>query len=103
MEDLADAHVRVATALEPGKTLVYNLGIGRGYSVKEIIDAAREVVGRPLVVETGPRRPGDPPSLYADPSKIQRELQWSARHTDIRAVIESAWRWFEKHPDGYGS
>ncbi len=103
VEDLAEAHVRVATALQPGETRVYNLGMGRGYSVKEIIDAARDVVGRPVVVESGPRRPGDPPSLYADPSKIQRELQWSARQTDIRGVIESAWRWFEKHPDGYAS
>jgi UDP-glucose 4-epimerase len=101
VEDLAEAHVKVATALQPGETRVYNLGMGRGYSVKEIIDAARDVVGRPVVVASGPRRPGDPPSLYADPSKIQQELQWSARQTDIRGVIESAWRWFEKHPDGY--
>jgi UDP-glucose 4-epimerase len=102
VEDLVDAHVAVAAALAPGKTLVYNLGIGRGYSVKEVIDAARQVLGRPFRVDVGPRRPGDPPSLYADPARIRRELGWSARRTDIHEVIESAWRWFEKHPDGYG-
>jgi UDP-glucose 4-epimerase len=101
VEDLVEAHVAVAGALAPGKTLVYNLGIGRGYSVKEIVDATREVVGRPFQVDVGPRRPGDPPELYADPARIRGELGWSARQTDVRGVIESAWRWFEKHPDGY--
>jgi len=53
-------------------------------------------------VESGPRRAGDPPSLYADPGKIERELGWRARHTDIAVAIESAWRWFLAHPSGYG-
>ncbi|MEI9941272.1 MAG: UDP-glucose 4-epimerase GalE [Pseudomonadota bacterium] len=101
VEDLVEAHVRVAEALAPGKQLVYNLGIGRGYSVKEIIDATRAVVGRDFRVEVGPRRAGDPPELYADASKIQRELGWSASRTDVHAVIESAWRWFAAHPNGY--
>jgi|SRR6185369_2903262 len=103
VEDLVEAHVKVAEALSPGKQLVFNLGIGRGYSVKEIVDAARDVVGRDFTVETAARRAGDPPELYADASKIQRELGWSASRTDIRAIIESAWRWFERHPNGYGS
>jgi len=101
VEDLVEAHVAVAAALVPGKTLVYNLGMGRGYSVKEVVDAARQVMGRPFRVDVGPRRPGDPPSLYADPARIQRELGWSARQTDIHALIGSAWRWFEAHPNGY--
>jgi UDP-glucose 4-epimerase len=95
-----EAHVKVAVALKPGAQLVYNLGIGRGYSVKEIIAAARSVI-RDFRVDSGPRRPGDPPTLYADASKIQREIGWAARRTDIREMIESAWRWFEKHPRGY--
>ncbi|HKO50194.1 MAG TPA: UDP-glucose 4-epimerase GalE [Polyangiaceae bacterium] len=102
VEDLVEAHVEVANALKPGAQLVYNLGIGRGYSVKEIIAAARSVIGD-FRIESGPRRPGDPPALYADASKIQRELGWIARRTDIREMIESAWRWFEKHPRGYAS
>jgi UDP-glucose 4-epimerase len=102
VEDLVEAHVAVASALKPGATLVYNLGIGRGYSVKEIIAAARRVIGD-FRVDSGPRRPGDPPMLFADASKIQRELGWVAQRTDIGEMIESAWRWFEKHPHGYES
>jgi UDP-glucose 4-epimerase len=100
VEDLVEAHVRVAEALSPGQQLVYNLGIGRGRSVKEIIDVAREVIGD-FGVDVGPRRPGDPPMLYADASKIDRELGWVAKRTDLRAMIESAWKWFQKHPNGY--
>ncbi|MES1174317.1 MAG: UDP-glucose 4-epimerase GalE [Myxococcales bacterium] len=100
VEDLVEAHLRVAEALSPGKQLVYNLGIGRGYSVKEILEAARDVIGE-FPVEYGARRPGDPPMLYADASKIERELGWVAKRTDIRAMIESAWKWFQKHPNGY--
>jgi UDP-glucose 4-epimerase len=101
VEDLVEAHVLVAAALEPGKQLIYNLGIGRGYSVKQIVEATRGVVQRDFRVDIGHRRPGDPPELYADADKIARELGWVAKRTDIRAVIESAWRWFEKHPEGY--
>lgn len=103
VEDLVEAHVRVMEALEPGDARVYNLGIGRGYSVREIIDAAERVVGKPLTVARGPRRPGDPPSLYADASKIERELGWRARRTDIEEIIRSAYRWFQEHPRGYES
>jgi UDP-glucose 4-epimerase len=101
VEDLVDAHVRVMEALSPGDERVYNLGIGKGHSVKEIIDAVRRVVDRPFRVESGPRRDGDPPSLYADASKIERELGWRAQRTDIGEAILSAWRWFSAHPQGY--
>ncbi|MEO6599938.1 MAG: GDP-mannose 4,6-dehydratase, partial [Polyangiaceae bacterium] len=100
VEDLVEAHVLVAEALSPGKHAIYNLGIGRGYSVKEIVDAARDVIGD-FRVEIGSRRPGDPPVLYADASKIERDLGWVAQRTDIRAMIESAWKWFQKNPHGY--
>ncbi|MEZ6190880.1 MAG: GDP-mannose 4,6-dehydratase [Phycisphaerales bacterium] len=102
VEDLADAHAVVMDALKPGDQRFYNLGIGQGRSVKELIDAAREVTGRTITVATGPRRAGDPPMLYANADKIKRELGWSAKQTDIRLAIESAWRWFEANPDGYG-
>jgi UDP-glucose 4-epimerase len=101
VEDLVEAHVAVMEALIPGDRRAYNLGIGRGHSVKEIIDAARSVVGRPFRVEVGARRPGDPPALYADASRIARELGWRARRTDVALTIESAWRWFSAHPNGY--
>jgi UDP-glucose 4-epimerase len=101
VEDLVEAHVSVMQALEPGARRIYNLGIGRGYSVKEIVEASRGVVDRPFRVEVGPRRPGDPPSLYADAGKIARELGWKAERTDIVEIIRSAWRWFSANPAGY--
>jgi UDP-glucose 4-epimerase len=101
VEDLVDAHVAVMQALAADDRRVYNLGIGRGYSVREIIEAARHVVGRPFAVETGPRRAGDPPALYADPTLIHTELGWTARVTDVVEIIESAWRWCLAHPNGY--
>lgn len=101
VEDLVDAHIEVMDALEAGRGLFYNLGMGRGYSVREVIDAVRKVTGRDFTVEVGPRRPGDPPELYSDPGRIARELDWRAKVTDLRKIIETAWRWFSTHPDGY--
>jgi UDP-glucose 4-epimerase len=103
VEDLVEAHVTVMEALQPRDERIYNLGIGRGHSVKEVIDAARAVVGRPFKAEIGPRRPGDPPVLYADPGKILRELGWKAKHTEVAVTIESAWRWFRDHPNRYSA
>ena len=101
VEDLVAAHLVAMEALRPGDTRCYNLGIGRGYSVKEVLDAARAVAGREIPVEHGARRPGDPAVLFADSSKIQRELGWSPRYRDVEAIIATAWRWFQEHPDGY--
>ncbi len=104
VEDLIDAHVAVLRALKAGDARTYNLGIGTGHSVRQIIDAARRVtrgVGREIIVKEGPRRAGDPPTLFANPAKIRRELGWSAAITDLDEIIGSAWRWFQKHPRGY--
>lgn len=103
VEDLIDAHVKVLGAIKPGDTRTYNLGIGRGYSVREIMDATRRVTGKEFKVVEGPRRAGDPPTLFADAGKIKRELGWSASITDLDEIIGSAWLWFRKHPEGYGS
>jgi UDP-glucose 4-epimerase len=102
VEDLVAAHIRAMEALRPGDTRCYNLGIGRGYSVREVLDAARAVTGRDIPVEHGSRRPGDPAVLFADSTKIQRELGWSPHYRDVDAIIATAWRWFQEHPDGYG-
>jgi len=102
VEDLCEAHLVAMDALRPGDTRFYNLGIGRGYSVREVIEAAKEVTGVPIPVEIGPRRPGDPPVLFSDPGKIQRELGWTARCRAIEPMILSAWNWFRTHPVGYG-
>ena len=101
VEDLCAAHIVAMNALRPGDTRCYNLGIGKGYSVKEVIESARRVTGRDIPVEYGPRRAGDPAVLFADADKIQRELGWSASHTELDAIIATAWKWFERHPGGY--
>lgn len=101
VEDLVDAHVTVMDALKPGDNRFYNLGIGRGYSNREIVEAVRRVTGKNFPVHDGPRRPGDPPELYADPRKIKAELGWSAKITDLDEIVGTAWRWFCEHPRGY--
>ncbi len=103
VDDLCAAHLVAMEALGPGDARFYNLGIGRGYSVREVLDTARQVTGIDFPVEYGPRRPGDPAILYADAGKIERELGWKARYTDIRSIVETAWNWFRNHPEGYGS
>jgi UDP-glucose 4-epimerase len=101
VEDLCEAHIAVMNALKPGDTRCYNLGIGRGYSVKEVLTSAERVTGRKVPHEFGPRRPGDPAVLFANPDKIRRELGWSAKYTELDPIVATAWQWFEKHPHGY--
>ena len=96
-----EAHLLALEQLTPGKGLCYNLGIGRGYSVREVIRTVEEVVGKPVPVREGPRRAGDPPVLVASPEKIQRELGWKPRYTDLKAIVETAWSWHSKNPKGY--
>ncbi|HEV3256810.1 MAG TPA: UDP-glucose 4-epimerase GalE [Gemmataceae bacterium] len=102
VDDLAEAHLLALEKLEPGEGLCYNLGIGRGYSVREVIRVAEEVTGKKVPVKEGPRRPGDPPVLVAAAEKVQRELGWRPHHKDLRSIIETAWNWHRRHPRGYG-
>ncbi|MBX2850855.1 MAG: UDP-glucose 4-epimerase GalE [Phycisphaeraceae bacterium] len=102
VNDLVDAHVHVINALEAGDQRFYNLGTGTGTTVLQIIEAGRDVTGHAIPAEMGPRRPGDPPMLYADPSKIKNELGWQAKCTDIKQMVADAWGWFKNNPDGYG-
>ncbi|HXG10666.1 MAG TPA: UDP-glucose 4-epimerase GalE, partial [Gemmataceae bacterium] len=102
VDDLAEAHRLALERLEPGRGLFYNVGIGRGYSVREVIRTAEEVTGKPVPVREGPRRPGDPPVLVASAEKIQRELGWKPRYTELRPILETAWNWHRRHPRGYG-
>ena len=101
VSDLADAHVRALHALDGGSR-TYNLGNGRGYSVREVIETARAVTGHPIPAEVGPRRPGDPAVLVAASDRIRRELGWEPKH-DLNAIMESAWAWHQAHPHGYPS
>lgn len=98
--DLADAHLLALGAMEKGSE-IYNLGYGSGYSVAEVVEMARQVTGRWISTEAGPRRPGDPPILIASPDKIMRDLGWQPRHSELDRIIESAWRWRLAHPQGY--
>jgi UDP-glucose 4-epimerase len=100
-EDLAQAHQLAVETLEPGMGRAYNLGSGTGVTVLEVLRACEEVVGRPIRHEIVGRRPGDPATLVASPEKIIKELGWSPRYTDIRAIVETAWRWHLGHPNGY--
>jgi len=102
VDDLADAHRRVLDRIEPGKALVYNVGTGRGASVREVVEAARKVTGHPIPTVEGPRRPGDPPALVADGARTRRELGWSPRYEDVESIVATAWEWHRRHPNGYG-
>ena len=101
VEDLCAAHIVAMEALRPGDGRFYNLGIGRGYSVREVCDAAGRVTGIEIPLEHGARRPGDPAVLFADARKIHDELGWSARCTEIDLIVSTAWNWFKSHPHGY--
>jgi UDP-glucose-4-epimerase GalE len=101
VDDLAEAHMLVLERLRPGQLLCYNVGIGRGYSVREVIRCAEELTGKPVPVKAAPRRPGDPPSLVASPARIQADLGWTPRYTDLRPIMETAWNWHRSHPRGF--
>ena len=102
VDDLAAAHALALEKIQPGRGLCYNVGTGRGYSVREVIRTAEEVAAKPAPVKQGPRRPGDPPMLVAAADKIQSELGWRPRYTELRPIIETAWNWHRSHPRGYG-
>ncbi len=95
--DLADAHVRALQALEQGAaSTAYNLGNGRGFSVREVIDRAAAITGCPIAVEVGPRRPGDPPRLVGDAERIRSALGWRPTYADLDTIITTAWRWHQR-------
>ena len=98
--DLARAHI-LALGILGERSSIYNLGCGGdGYSVKEVIEVARQVTGKEIPVKMGPRRPGDPAVLIASSKRIQHELGWSPKFQDLHKIVESAWLWLEDHPDG---
>ena len=97
--DLAQAHI---LALGASQSDFYNLGTGGGASVREVIDSCRKVTGRKIDVVEKPRRPGDPPRLIASSAKIKRELGWKPQFQSLDAILESAWKWHQKFPRGYG-
>ncbi|MCO5190714.1 MAG: UDP-glucose 4-epimerase GalE [Anaerolineae bacterium] len=101
VRDLASAHILALRALDQGSR-TYNLGTGNGYSIREILDVARAVTGHPIPAIVGDRRPGDPAILIAGSDRIGRELGWEPQYSDLHHIIQSAWDWHRRHPDGYG-
>jgi UDP-glucose 4-epimerase len=99
--DLAQAHILALDALASCETMTYNLGNGAGYSVREVIEIARQVTGHSIPAIESPRRPGDAPRLVASSEAIRRDLGWSPRFPDLQQIVESAWEWQRSHPNGY--
>lgn len=102
--DLADAHVKALAALEAGApSNRYNVGTGRPWSVREVIDTVGRVVGSPVRWSPAPRRDGDPSALYAASARTQSELGWTPRHSDLQTIVRTAAAWHAAHPGGYGT
>ncbi|MFC0523620.1 UDP-glucose 4-epimerase GalE [Pontibacillus salicampi] len=102
--DLVDAHILAVRKLQDGaQSATYNLGNGQGFSVKEVVDAVRKVTGHEIPAEVAPRRAGDPAKLVASSEKAKRELGWVPQYAQVEQMIESAWDWYQKHPNGYAN
>lgn len=101
VSDLASAHVLVLDALRQHDQLIYNLGNGRGFSVRQVIETVRRVTGHPIPAREVARRPGDPAVLVAASSRIQSDLDWQPQFPELEAIVRSAWEWRRKHPNGY--
>lgn len=99
--DLAQAHLLALDALNRRDKLIYNIGNGSGFTVKQIVDAARRVTGHPIPITESPRRAGDPAILVASSERIRNELGWIPRYPDPDDIIRSAWEWHRNHPNGY--
>jgi UDP-glucose 4-epimerase len=103
VDDLSRAHIAVFDRLTaPGAAHFYNLGTGTPSSNREVIRAVEKATGSKITVIESPRRPGDPPALYADSSKAQRELGWKVKFPDINSIVATAWNWHKNHPAGFG-
>lgn len=101
VDDLAEAHLLALAKIESGKGLHLNLGTGRGFSVREVINICSDVTGSAINVIEGPRRAGDPPALVAAAEKASSILDWKPAYTGLHEIVESAWRWHRSHPHGY--
>ncbi len=99
--DLVSAHILALGALEKRDKMIYNVGSGNGFSVREVIEAARKVTGHAIPVVEQPRRAGDSARLVASPAKIKKELGWEPKNTNLQDILSSAWDWHTTHPHGY--
>jgi UDP-glucose 4-epimerase len=95
VEDLAEAHLLALSALETRQSVVYNIGNGEGFTVRQVIDSVRRVTGKPIAVEACPRRPGDPAVLVASSAAIQKDLGWKPKFPELDDIVSSAWTWHQ--------
>jgi UDP-glucose 4-epimerase len=103
VSDLASAHILVLDALRERDKLIYNLGTGRGFSVREVVETVRRVTGHPIPAREVARRPGDPAVLVAGSDSIKRDLRWEPQFPTLESIVRSAWDWRRAHPNGYAS
>ncbi|XP_016683789.1 UDP-arabinose 4-epimerase 1-like isoform X3 [Gossypium hirsutum] len=101
--DLVDAHVKALKKAKPGEVGIYNVGTGRGRSVKEFVEACKKATGVEIKVDYLARRPGDYAEVFSDPTKIRHELNWTAQFTDLQESLQIAWQWQKAHRDGYAA
>ena len=101
VSDLARAHILALEALNTRPQMIYNLGNGQGFSVREVIAATERVSGHRIKTLEAARRPGDPSVLVASSEAIQRELGWRPQYPELEAIVETAWNWHRRHPNGY--
>jgi len=101
VDDLCRAHLLVLNKLDQKRELIYNLGNGKGFSVREVIETVKQVSGKDFKVVTTERRPGDPPVLTSDATKVRNELGWEPEKPELEEMVTSALKWQNEHPDGY--
>jgi UDP-glucose 4-epimerase len=106
VSDLASAHLlalRALAEMRGPRSLIFNLGNGKGFSVREVIECARIVTGHSIPIVEAERRPGDPAILVASPEKIREELGWTPQNSELKSIVASAWSWYQRHPGGYNA
>jgi UDP-glucose 4-epimerase len=104
VDDLSRAHIAIFDRLaQPGTRFFYNLGTGKPFSVREVIRSVEKITGKKVPTVEAPRRAGDPPALFADSSKAQRELGWKVKFPDVDSIVATAWKWHQSHPRGFAS
>jgi UDP-glucose 4-epimerase len=101
IDDLCRAHLLVLNKLDQSPELIYNLGNGKGFSVREVIETVRQVSGKDFKAIEVERRPGDVPILTSDATKAKNELGWKPEKPELEEMVSSAWKWHSEHPDGY--
>lgn len=103
VEDLAEAHALAIERIQPGQFNAYNLGTGKGYSVREVVKTVEAITGKSVTVKEGPRRAGDPAELVAAPARAMKALGWKPRYPELDQIVATAWNFHRQHPDGYAN